>query len=170
EVEEPRPFLSMEKNLIRARELLIWIQRSILDRFPFLLKDKDGNTNVAPLNLFLSHHRITSFILRKIGADHASRVHGVEHYGVMNDRQIIPVPKQENNEVEDIIALYKQIDNDPKYRDFKDQLAYFRTLYIKNRSATIIQQAVIKWLYRDDGPFIKDAQDRYYDTMSLWGF
>ncbi|CAG8679006.1 18178_t:CDS:2, partial [Gigaspora margarita] len=85
-------------------------ERSISDRFPFLLKDKDGNTNVAPLNLFLSRHRITSFILRKIGADHASRVHGgkndscrqylrqlacrhkighassVEHYGIMNDR------------------------------------------------------------------------------------
>ncbi|CAG8789849.1 8342_t:CDS:2, partial [Gigaspora margarita] len=58
------------------------------------------------------------------------------------------------------LTSYKQIDNDPKYRDFKDQLAYFRTLYIKNRSATIIQQAVIKWLYRDDGPFMKDAQDR----------
>jgi hypothetical protein len=76
EVEEPQPFLSMEKNPIRARELLIWIQRSIPDKFPFLLKDKDGNTNVAPLNQFLSCHRITSFILRKIGADHASRVHG----------------------------------------------------------------------------------------------
>lgn len=90
-----------------------------------MLKDKDGNTNVAPLNQFLSRHKITSFILRKIGADHASRVHegkndsrrqylrqlacrhkighasSVEHYGVMNDRPIIPVPKQENFEVED---------------------------------------------------------------------
>ncbi|CAG8592525.1 9941_t:CDS:2 [Paraglomus brasilianum] len=72
EVEEPRPFLSMEKNPIRARELLIWIQKSIPDKFPFLLKDKDGNTNVVPLNQFLSRHRI---MLRKIGADHASRVH-----------------------------------------------------------------------------------------------
>ncbi|CAG8814409.1 12372_t:CDS:1, partial [Gigaspora rosea] len=39
------------------------------------------------------------------------------------------------------LTSYRQIDNDPKYRDFKDQLAYFKTLYIKNRSATIIQQA-----------------------------
>jgi hypothetical protein len=125
EVGEPRPFLSMEKNPIRARELLIWIQRSIPDKFPFLLKDKDGNTNVAPLNQFLSRHKITSFMLRKIGADHASRVHGgkndtgrqnlrqlacrhkighassVEHYGVINDRPVIPVPKQENFEVKD---------------------------------------------------------------------
>ena len=76
EVEEPRPFLSMEKNPIRARELLIWIQKSIPDKFPFLLKDKDGNTNVVPLNQFLSRYKITSYMLRKIGADHASRVHG----------------------------------------------------------------------------------------------
>src|SRR6185369_10990009 len=136
EVEEPRPFLSIEKNPMRARELLIWIQRSIPDKFPFLLKDKDGNTNVAPLNQFLSCHRITSFILRKIGADHASRVHGgrndsrrqylrqlacrhkighassVEHYGVMNDRPNTPAPKQENSEVEDIIDLYGEISDD----------------------------------------------------------
>ncbi|CAG8809144.1 20047_t:CDS:2, partial [Gigaspora margarita] len=103
-----------------TRELLIWIQRSIPDRFPFLLKDKDENTNVAPLNQFLNRHKITSFILRKIGADHASRVHGgrndsryqylrqlvcrhkighassVEHYGVMNDRPntLAPMIKQ----------------------------------------------------------------------------
>ncbi|CAG8791044.1 24752_t:CDS:2, partial [Dentiscutata erythropus] len=101
EVEEPRPFLSIEKNPIQARELLIWIQRSILDKFPFLLKNKDGNTNVAPLNQFLSRHRITLYMLRKIGADHASRVHGVEHYGVMNNRPNTPAPKQENNEDKD---------------------------------------------------------------------
>ena len=128
----------MEKNPIRARELLIWVQRSIPDKFPFLLKDKDGNTNVAPLNQFLSRHKITSFILRKIGADHASRIHGsrndsrrqylrqlacrhkighassVEHYGVivMNDRPNTPAPKQENSEVEDIINLYGEISDD----------------------------------------------------------
>ncbi|CAG8797217.1 18957_t:CDS:2, partial [Dentiscutata erythropus] len=120
EVKEPRPFLSIEKNPIRARELLIWIQRSILNKFPFLLKDKNENTNVVPLNQFLSCHRITSYILRKIGADHTSRVHGgrndfccqylrqlacrhkigyalsVKHYGVMNDRPNTPAPKQEN--------------------------------------------------------------------------
>ncbi|CAG8720579.1 7713_t:CDS:2, partial [Dentiscutata erythropus] len=76
EVKEPRPFLSIEKNPIQARELLIWIQKSIPDKFFFSLKDKNGNTNVAPLNQFLSRHRITSYMLRKIGANHASRVHG----------------------------------------------------------------------------------------------
>ncbi|CAG8764434.1 28611_t:CDS:2 [Gigaspora margarita] len=93
------------------------IKRSILDRFLFLLKDKNENTNVAPLNQFLSRYKITSFILRKIGADHASKVHGgrndsrcqylrqlacrhkighassVEHYGVMNDRPNTLAPK-----------------------------------------------------------------------------
>ncbi|CAG8817213.1 10794_t:CDS:1, partial [Dentiscutata erythropus] len=109
EVEELRPFLSIEKNPIQARELLIWIQRSIPDKFSFLLKDKNRNTNIAPLNQFLSCHRITSYILRKIGANYTSRVHGgrndsrrqylrqlacrhkighalsVEYYGVMNN-------------------------------------------------------------------------------------
>ncbi|CAG8776800.1 5388_t:CDS:1, partial [Dentiscutata heterogama] len=94
----------------------------ILDKFPFLLKDKNGNTNVVPLNQFLSCHRITSYMLRKIGADYASRVHrggndfcyqylwqlaykhkisyasSVEHYGVINDRPNTPAPKQENSE------------------------------------------------------------------------
>ncbi|CAG8784229.1 16944_t:CDS:2, partial [Dentiscutata erythropus] len=131
------PTISLNgKNPIQARELLIWIQRSIPDKFSFLLKDKDGNTNVVPLNQFLSQHKITSFILRKIGANHASRVHGgkndtgrqhlrqlayrhkighassVEHYGVINDRPIIPTPKQENSEVEDIINLYGEISDD----------------------------------------------------------
>ncbi|CAG8799342.1 16601_t:CDS:1, partial [Dentiscutata erythropus] len=118
EVEEPRPFLSIEKNPIQARELLIWIQRSILNKFSFLLKNKDRNTNVAPLNQFLSRHRITSYMLRKIDADHASKVHGgkndtgrqylrqlacrhkighassVEHYGVMNDKPIAPTTRE----------------------------------------------------------------------------
>ncbi|CAG8783397.1 3448_t:CDS:2, partial [Dentiscutata erythropus] len=105
-------------------------ERSIPDKFSFLLKDKNGNTNIAPLNQFLSRHRITSYILRKIGTDHASRVYGgrndscrqylwqlacrhkighalsVEHYSVMNDRPNTPASKQENSEVEDIIDLY----------------------------------------------------------------
>ncbi|CAG8857280.1 5115_t:CDS:1, partial [Gigaspora margarita] len=58
--------------------------------------------------------------------------------------------------------------------DYKIQVAYFPTLTKKNQSATIIQRAyrlwqkrinsakviqyaVIKWLYRDDGPFMKDG-------------
>ncbi|CAG8816019.1 27869_t:CDS:1, partial [Dentiscutata erythropus] len=50
------------------------------------------------------------------------------------------------------LTSHKQIGNDPKYRDFKVQLAYFPTLTKKNQSATM-----------------EDAQDQYYDTMSLWG-
>ncbi|CAG8815705.1 467_t:CDS:2, partial [Dentiscutata erythropus] len=97
-------------------------ERSILNKFPFLLKDKNGNTNIAPFNQFLNRYRITSYILRKIGADHTFRVHGgrndsrhqylrqlacrhkigytlsVEHYSVMNDRPNTPAPKQENSE------------------------------------------------------------------------
>ncbi|CAG8798926.1 552_t:CDS:2, partial [Dentiscutata erythropus] len=83
--------------------------KSIPDKFPFLLKNKDGNTNVASLNQFLSRHKITSSILRKIGADYASRVHGVKHYSVINDRPVTPAPrsippmiKQEYDEIEDI--------------------------------------------------------------------
>ncbi|RGB24049.1 hypothetical protein C1646_773623 [Rhizophagus diaphanus] len=58
-----------------------------------------GIVNVNPINLTLAKHGITSNKLRKIGADHASRIHGVglqtskvvgryesvESYGVMND-------------------------------------------------------------------------------------
>ncbi|CAG8810231.1 23216_t:CDS:1, partial [Dentiscutata erythropus] len=91
---------------------------------------KDENTNVVPLNQFLSRQRIISFILRKIGADHASRVHEgrnnssyqylrqlacrykigyallVEHYSIMNDRPIILATQEENTEISDIIDLY----------------------------------------------------------------
>jgi len=73
------------------------------------------------------------------------------------------------------LTSHKQIGNDPKYRDFKVQLV----LYKKNRasliiqktyrlwkkqinSAKIIQHAVIKWLYRPGGSFMKQAKDRYY--------
>ncbi|CAG8472179.1 4666_t:CDS:2 [Gigaspora rosea] len=87
-------------------------KRLIPDKFPFLLKDKNGNTNVVPLNQFLSRHRITPIYIKKIGADHASRVHGVEHYGIMNDRPNTPAPKQKNSEVKDIIDLYREISDD----------------------------------------------------------
>ena len=108
-VEEPRPFLSMEKDPIRAKEFLDWIQKAIPEKFTFLRKNKSGIVNVNPINLILAKHGITSKKLRKIGADHASRVHGgkndsrrqrlrklacrqvvgrdesVQHYGIMND-------------------------------------------------------------------------------------
>ncbi|GES86469.1 hypothetical protein GLOIN_2v1876937 [Rhizophagus clarus] len=108
-VGEPRPFLSMEKNPVRAREFLTWIQKAIPEKFTFLRKNKSGIVNVNPINLILAKHGITSKKLRKIGADHASRTHGgkndsrrqrlrklacrqvvgrdesVQRYGIMND-------------------------------------------------------------------------------------
>ncbi|CAG8535176.1 18468_t:CDS:1, partial [Gigaspora margarita] len=33
-------------------------------------------------------------------------------------------------------------------------------------STKIIQHAVIKWLYRPDGIFVKRAQDRYYQNAN----
>ncbi|EXX52174.1 uncharacterized protein OCT59_001159 [Rhizophagus irregularis] len=108
-VGEPRPFLSMEKDPIRAKEFLAWIQKAIPEKFTFLRKNKSGIVNVDPINLILAKHGITSNKLRKIGADHASRIHrgkndsrhqrlrklacrqvvgrdeSVQHYGIMND-------------------------------------------------------------------------------------
>ncbi|CAG8750616.1 7875_t:CDS:2, partial [Dentiscutata erythropus] len=71
------------------------------------------------------------------------------------------------------LTTHKQIGNDPKYRDFKVQLALHKenraSLIIQQayrlrrkqiNSAKIIQNAVIKWLYRPGGSFMKHAQDR----------
>ncbi|CAG8768408.1 6542_t:CDS:1 [Acaulospora morrowiae] len=133
----------MERDPKKAIELLTWIQKAIPKTFPFLLKDENDYVKVYPLNRFLAPHGITSYHLRKIGADHASRVHGgkndscrqryrdlatrhkkgyratARHYGVMNDRPIIPAPrpttpmiKKEYNEIEDIISLYGEISDD----------------------------------------------------------
>ena len=137
--DEPRPLVSMEKDPLRARELLIWIQKAIPNNFPFLMRDKDGDVNVHPINNFLAIHGISSSYLRKIGSDHAIVIHGAkndakhkrlrqlalrqkviniasDHYGVMNDRPIIPTPKpatpiikQEYGEIEDIYDLYRDI-------------------------------------------------------------
>jgi len=41
-----------------------------------LLKSEDDNVSVYPINNFLKPYGISSCHLRKIGADHASRVHG----------------------------------------------------------------------------------------------
>ena len=41
-----------------------------------LTKKTKGIVNVNPINLTLAQHGITSGKLRKIGADHASRIHG----------------------------------------------------------------------------------------------
>jgi hypothetical protein len=113
---EPRPFLSMEKDPIRARELLTWIQKSIPEKFPFLQKNRSGKVNINPINTTIAKHGITSRKLRVIGADHASRIHrgrndsyrqylrklacrqvvgrivSVEHYGIMNDSPVLRDP------------------------------------------------------------------------------
>ncbi|PKY33633.1 hypothetical protein RhiirB3_452694 [Rhizophagus irregularis] len=77
-VGEPWPFVSIEKNLLQAKDLLTWIQKAIPEKFPFLRKNKSGIVNVNPINLALAQHGITSSKLRKIGADHASRIHGAD--------------------------------------------------------------------------------------------
>ena len=46
--DEPRPFVSMEKNPEQARKLLIWIQKAIPVKFPF------ADVNVYPINNFLA--------------------------------------------------------------------------------------------------------------------
>ena len=127
--DKPRPFVSMKKNPEQARKLLIWIQKAIPVKFPFLIRYKDGNVNVHPINNFLAIYGISSSYLRKIRSNHAIDIHENEndskrkricqlalrhkviniasdHYGIMNNRPIIPVSKQENDEVEDIIDLY----------------------------------------------------------------
>jgi hypothetical protein len=112
-----RPFVSIEKDPLLARELLIWIQKAIPNNFPFLMRDKDGDVNVHPINNFLAIHGISSSYLRKIGSDHAIIVHegktrskcnrlcklalrhkinreASDHYGVMNDRSIAPTTRE----------------------------------------------------------------------------
>ena len=42
----------------------------------------------------------------------------------------------------------KYIANNSEFREFKTQVAYFKTLYIKNRSAIIIQRAYRLWKKR----------------------
>ncbi|CAJ0854478.1 12452_t:CDS:1 [Entrophospora sp. SA101] len=129
---EPRPFVSMEKDPLLARELLVWIQKAIPNKFPFLMRDKDGDVNVHPINNFLAVYGISSSYLRKIRSDHAIIIHegktrskcnrlcklalrhkikreASDHYGIMNNRPIIPVPKQEYDEIEDIYNLYGDI-------------------------------------------------------------
>ncbi|CAJ0833391.1 14296_t:CDS:1 [Entrophospora sp. SA101] len=122
----PRPFVSMEKNPIRARELLIWIQKSIPERF--LSKGKNGNVDVNPINNFLACHGISSSHLRKIGCSHAVIVHGgkndaqckrlyqlavrhkiiniaSDHYSIMNSRPSVEIHNKPDT-VEEIIDLY----------------------------------------------------------------
>ncbi|CAG8660312.1 24558_t:CDS:1 [Gigaspora margarita] len=77
----------------------------------------------------------------------------------------------------------ESIANNSEFREFLIQVAYFKTLYIKNRSAIIIQRAyclwkkrinsaiiiqraVKKWLYQPGGPLMKHAQDRFYQNAN----
>ncbi|CAG8616423.1 694_t:CDS:2, partial [Ambispora gerdemannii] len=77
------------------------------------------------------------------------------------------------------LTNHQQIGNDPKYRDFKIQLALYekghalliiqKTYHLwrkKINSAKIIQHAVIKWLYRPGGSFMKQAKDRYHQRVN----
>ncbi|CAG8600993.1 9891_t:CDS:2 [Cetraspora pellucida] len=73
--DEPRSLVSMKKDLLLARELLIWIQKAIPNEFTFLIKDKDGDVNVHPINNFLAIYGISSLYLRKIGSDYAIIIH-----------------------------------------------------------------------------------------------
>ncbi|CAG8664478.1 4496_t:CDS:2, partial [Paraglomus brasilianum] len=50
--------------------------KAISAKFPFLIRDKDGDVNVHPINKFLAVHGISSSHLRKIGSEHAIVIHG----------------------------------------------------------------------------------------------
>ena len=121
-VGEPQPFLSMEKDPIRVKEFLTWIQKAISEKFFFLQKNKSGIVNVNSINLILAKHGITSNKLRKISANYAFRIHrdkndshhqrlrklacrqvvgrdeSVQHYGIMNDPPSSNCSKRSGNQ------------------------------------------------------------------------
>jgi len=76
---DPRPFLFMEKNPERTRELLTWIRDAIKAK---KLRDpvytESGTRNAWPFNEFLKQepYRTIPGKLRDYGSKHASRVHG----------------------------------------------------------------------------------------------
>ena len=76
---DPRPFLSIEKNSERARELLTWIQDAIKAK---KLRDpvytESGTRSAWPFNEFLKQkpYRTIPRKLRRYGKRHASRIHG----------------------------------------------------------------------------------------------
>ena len=74
----------MEKNPEQARKLLIWIQKAIPVKFPFLIRDKDGDVNVHPINKFLAIYGISSSYLRKIRSDYAIIIHGDKNFSKCN--------------------------------------------------------------------------------------
>ncbi|RGB38022.1 hypothetical protein C1646_665702 [Rhizophagus diaphanus] len=73
----PQPFLSMEKNLEHARNLLTWIQDAInAGRLYDPVFRKSGKRNTKSFSNFLRPYKILLKELRDIGAKHASRIHG----------------------------------------------------------------------------------------------
>ncbi|CAG8820220.1 6256_t:CDS:1, partial [Gigaspora rosea] len=73
---EPRPFLSMEKNPERARELLTWIQNAIaIGKLRDPVYSINGKRSTGVFSKFLKPYGITAKRLRKIRGKHASRVH-----------------------------------------------------------------------------------------------
>ena len=76
---DPRPFLSIEKNPERARELLTWIQEAIkAGKLRDPVYTEGGTRNAWPFNEFLKQKPYKSIPkdLREYGAKHASRAHG----------------------------------------------------------------------------------------------
>ncbi|CAG8545352.1 24710_t:CDS:2, partial [Gigaspora rosea] len=124
---KPRQFLSMEKNLEHAKELLIWIQDAIATR---KLRDPvysiSGKCNTGVFSKFLKPYSITAKRLRKIGGKHASRVHdwfdSGKYYAKgdtsdsdldsdpeLDPKTLAPTPKPINentSEIKDIYDLY----------------------------------------------------------------
>ena len=75
---EPRPFLSMEKNPERARELLTWIQDAIkAGKLRDPVYTESETRNAWPFNEFLKQepYRTKPKNLRDYGAKHAFRIH-----------------------------------------------------------------------------------------------
>ncbi|CAG8583281.1 500_t:CDS:1 [Acaulospora morrowiae] len=129
----------MKKDLLLTRELLIWIQKAIPNEFPFLIRDKDSDVNIHPINNFLAIYGISSSHLKKIDSEYAITIYGnkndskrkrlyqlvlrqkliniaSDHYGIMNNKLNIPILrpissmiKQEYKEIEDIYNLYGNI-------------------------------------------------------------
>jgi hypothetical protein len=76
---DPRPFLSMEKNPERARELLTWIRDAIkAEKLRDPVYTDSGTRNAWPFNEFLKQepYRTIPGKLRDYGSKHASRIHG----------------------------------------------------------------------------------------------
>ncbi|RHZ52564.1 hypothetical protein Glove_460g12 [Diversispora epigaea] len=73
---ESRQFLSMEKNLERAKELLTWIQNAITTgKLCNPVYSISGKRSTGVFSKFLKPYGITAKRLRKIRGKHASRVH-----------------------------------------------------------------------------------------------